>query len=77
MSTKSAAELIARMRNLAAEFEEMHRDDLALAIGQRHGTSVLLAVRPWEPKLFRALRRAQPAEVSPRPGGVKPKQPGK
>lgn len=77
LSTKSAAELIARMRNLAAQFEEMHRDDLALAIGQRHGTSVLLAVRPWEPKLFRALRRAQPAEVSPPSGGVKPKRPGK
>jgi len=77
LSTKSAAELIARMRKLAAEFEEMHRDDLALVIGQRHGTSLLLAVRPWEPKLFRALRRAHPAEIPPPPVGVEPKQPRK
>jgi transcriptional regulator with XRE-family HTH domain len=81
LSTKSNAELIARMRKLAAEFGEMHRDDLGLAIGQRYGTSVLLATRPWEPKLFRTLRRAQPApapvEIHPQPRAAKPKRPGK
>jgi len=47
------------MRKLAAEFSEMHRDDLGLAFGQRVGTSVLLAARSWEPKAFRTLRRKQ------------------
>lgn len=66
LSTKSTAELIARMRNVAVEFAEMHRDDLALPLGQRHGTSMLLATRPWEPRAFRALRRD---DRSPVPAG--------
>jgi hypothetical protein len=51
------------MRELAAEFAEMHREDLALPLAQRHGSSALLAIRPWEPRAFRALRRANSAPV--------------
>ena len=76
LSTKSTAELIAQLRKLATDFAEMHRDDLGLPLRQRHGTSVLLATRPWEPRAFRALRREdrspvpvgrllQPAAVAP------------
>jgi transcriptional regulator with XRE-family HTH domain len=57
LSAKSTAELIGRLRKVAAEFAEMHRDDLRLLMPQRHGTSVLLAIRPWEPRAFRVLRR--------------------
>jgi hypothetical protein len=57
LSVKSNSELIGRMRELAAEFTEMHRGDLGLPLAQRHGSSVLLAIRPWEPRAFRALRR--------------------
>jgi transcriptional regulator with XRE-family HTH domain len=64
LSTKSTAELISRMRRLAAEFSEMHRDDLGLAFGQRVGISVLLAARSWEPKAFRTLRRKQVSPLS-------------
>jgi AcrR family transcriptional regulator len=63
LSAKSNSELIARMRELAAEFAEMHREDLALPLAQRHGSSALLAIRPWEPRAFRALRRANSAPV--------------
>ncbi len=63
LSTKSTAELIARLRAVAADFAEMHRDDRALPLGQRHGTSVLLATRPWELRAFRALRRDDRAPV--------------
>jgi hypothetical protein len=66
LSAKSTTELIGRMRKLAAEFAEMHRDDLRLPMPQRHGTSVLLAIRPWEPRAFRALRRP---DRSPVPAG--------
>ena len=58
LSAKSTTELISRMRKLAAEFADMHREDLALPLEQRHGTSALLAIRPWEPREFRALRHA-------------------
>jgi hypothetical protein len=63
LSAKSTTDLIGRMRKLAAEFAEMHRDDLALPLPQRHGTSVLLAIRPWEPRAFRALRRPNRSPV--------------
>ena len=66
LSTKSTAELVARLRKLAEDFAEMHRDDRVLPLGQRHGTSVLLATRPWEPRAFRALRRV---DRSPVPAG--------
>ena len=66
LSAKSTTELIARMRKLASEFAEMHRDDLRLPKSQRHGTSALLAIRPWEPRAFRALRRP---DRSPVPAG--------
>jgi hypothetical protein len=54
------------LRKLAEDFAEMHRDDRVLPLGQRHGTSVLLATRPWEPRAFRALRRG---DRSPVPAG--------
>jgi transcriptional regulator with XRE-family HTH domain len=63
LSAKSTAELIARMRKLAADFAEMHRGDLALPLRQRHGSSMLLATRPWEPRAFRALRREHRSPV--------------
>jgi len=58
LSPQSTTELIVRLRRTAREFEELHRDDRGLPISERHGTSLLLAVRPWEPRAFRALRRA-------------------
>jgi hypothetical protein len=57
LSRKSTAELIARLRRVAGDFAELHRADRALPLPQRHGTSVLLAIRPWEPRAFRTLRR--------------------
>jgi transcriptional regulator with XRE-family HTH domain len=64
LSRQSTAELIVRLRQTAREFAELHQDDLARPISKRHGTSLLLAVRPWEPKAFRALRRGE-AGVAP------------
>ena len=63
LSSKSTSELIGRMRKLAVEFAEMHRDDLMLPLSKRHGASVLLAIRPWEPRAFRALRHKHSAPV--------------
>ena len=59
LSRQSTAELIVRLRQTAREFAELHQDDLARPISRRHGTSMLLAVRPWEPRAFRALRRGE------------------
>lgn len=57
LSRGSTADLIGRMRRVASEFADLHRADRSLPLAERHGTSALLAIRAWEPKVFRALRR--------------------
>jgi DNA-binding Xre family transcriptional regulator len=57
LSRASTAELTARMRKLAGDFAELHTGDRSLPLGDRHGTSLLLAIRPWEPRAFRTLRK--------------------
>jgi len=57
LSRDSMTELCARLRRAAREFAELHRDDLGLPLASRHGTSLLLAMRAWEPRLFREVRR--------------------
>jgi len=57
LSRRSTAELIARLRNVAGDFASLHNDDRALPLAERHGTSLLLAIRPWEPRAFRVLRK--------------------
>ncbi len=57
LSHASSAELIARLRRVARDFAEQHRDDLRLPLAQRFGTSLLIAMRPWEPRAFRQVRR--------------------
>jgi hypothetical protein len=66
LSRSSTTELIGQLRRVAHEFAELHRDDLALPLAQRFGTSLLVAMRPWEPRSFRQLRRpdAPPAPAS-------------
>lgn len=63
LSGSSTTEVIARLRRAAGDFAELHAADRALPLAERHGTSVLLAIRPWEPRAFRALRRVGRAPV--------------
>jgi len=69
LSRQSTAELIVRLRRTARELAELHRDDVALPMSGRHGTSMLLAVRPWEPRAFRALRRDETQHSGTAPAG--------
>ena len=57
LSRGSNAALQTRMRQLAAEFAELHNQDLELPLSERFGTSVLLAVRPWIPEAFQKFAR--------------------
>ena len=57
LSRHSTSEVTARMRRVANEFADLHAADRALPLSERHGASMLLAIRPWEPRAFRALRR--------------------
>ena len=42
LSRHSASELIGRLREVAREFAALHREDIALPLAERHGTSLLL-----------------------------------
>lgn len=63
LSRKSTADVIARLRRVAGDFAELHAADRSLPLSDRHGTSVLLAIRPWEPRAFQTLRRHGQAPV--------------
>jgi len=46
-----------KMDHLAREFDELNKDDASLDIEQRFGTTVVLAMRPWDYGLFDQLRK--------------------
>ncbi len=54
----SNAAIIRKMEKLVAEFNELHEEDAALPLAERYGTSLLVALRPWEFDYFNQLRRA-------------------
>ena len=57
LSNASIAELIGELRRVARDFAHRHRGDLGLPLPQRFGTSLLIAMRPWELRAFHRLRR--------------------
>ena len=42
---------------IAREFDELSRRDSALPLSERHGSSAVFAIRPWEFSMFAKLRR--------------------
>ncbi len=60
LSESANAELIRRMRRLAAEFSDHHATDACLPLDQRYGTTMVLAMRPWEASVF-AEQRSRPS----------------
>jgi DNA-binding Xre family transcriptional regulator len=61
VSAEGRIALLRRLEQLAREYDEQHRADSRLPLPERHALSVLLAVRHWEPALFKKLRRREPA----------------
>jgi len=57
LSRRSNEEIRRRMEKLAMEFNLLHREDETLPLDQRFGSSLVLAMRPWEVQAFDALRR--------------------
>jgi len=58
LSRGSMDELIRKLKKLVDEANELHLEDEKLPLEQRKGVSLVLAARPWEAKVFSALRRA-------------------
>ena len=59
LSRGSNATIMKKMERLIAEFNELHDEDAALPLAERFGTSLLVAMRPWEFGFFRDLRRTE------------------
>ena len=57
ISVASNSILIKKIEKLAAEFHELHNEDINLPLDRKHGMAMLLAIRPWEMKSFNEIRR--------------------
>lgn len=60
ISREAQVALVKRLEEVAREYNDQHSADARLPVQERHQISVLLAVRPWEPAYFKALRRKKP-----------------
>jgi DNA-binding Xre family transcriptional regulator len=63
ISRTANAEIIKKIQHLAQEMNDMNIESESLPLEQRFGTSLMMAIRPWEINVFEALRRAQDTRV--------------
>lgn len=56
-SRPANAELINKIKHLAMDAHELELDSESLPLDERFGCSLIMAIRPWEVKLFDQLRR--------------------
>lgn len=57
LSAEAQVALLRQVEQIAREYSEQHNADAHLPLEQRPAVSVLLAVRAWEPALFKKLAR--------------------
>jgi transcriptional regulator with XRE-family HTH domain len=57
LTRSSNAEMIRKIRRITVDFIELNHEDQAEAPSQRFGTSLIVAMRPWEPVVFTHMRR--------------------
>ena len=63
ISREGNAEIIRKMEHLAKEMNDLNAESESLPLEQRFGTSLMLAIRPWEIEVFSELRRSQDTRV--------------
>ena len=63
ISASANAELIRKMHHLAKEMHDANVDSESLPLEQRFGTSLMMAIRPWEIQVFKELRRSSDTRV--------------
>jgi transcriptional regulator with XRE-family HTH domain len=59
LTRNSNVELTRRLKSLARQFIEASIEDESYPMNERHGTSVLIAMRPWGLKIFESFRRSK------------------
>ncbi len=63
ISRSANAEMIKKMQHLANDMSELAVESQALPLEQRFGTSLMMAMRPWEIAAFQELRRTKDERV--------------
>ena len=63
LSDTSVQILMNKMKILAQEFTELHRQDSSLPLARRHNIGFMLAMRPWELDVFQPLQRKSADKV--------------
>lgn len=63
LSRSANVDIMQKMEKLAVEFDELHQQDIKLPLEQRFGTSLVVAIRPWEFNAFKKLRRDPNSKV--------------
>lgn len=56
LSRQSNSEMMKKIRHLCAEFNEYNCHDRITSVDDRFGTSLVVAMRPWEPEIFTGIR---------------------
>ena len=56
-SRNANAEIIRKIKRLAEDGHDLGDDSDSLPLNERFGCSLIMAIRPWEVKVFDALRR--------------------
>jgi len=56
-SRAANAEIIRKVKHLADDAHELREDSDTMPLGERFGCSLIMAIRPWEVKVFDELRR--------------------
>jgi hypothetical protein len=51
------AEIIRKIKRLAEDAHDLREDSDSLPLNERFGCSLIMAIRPWEVKLFDSMRR--------------------
>ncbi len=57
LSIGSNATLVKKMKRLVDDFNKLNDEDASLPFNERHGTSMVIAIRQWELERFQKLRR--------------------
>ena len=63
LSHRSNEIILHRLAQVVSEFNELHREDMKLPFEERHGSTILLAMRSWELGDFSGLRREENGDV--------------
>ncbi|WP_086929611.1 helix-turn-helix domain-containing protein [Agarilytica rhodophyticola] len=59
LSKASNSELQKKMQRLAREFNELMQSDAGVPMSERFGTTMVMAMRPWEYELFKQYLRSK------------------